>query len=303
MGIQHRSDIFIYRNRICSVSMTMDEPEKRPLLDQPQNASEAEAQEPSLAELQRNVFRAQREYMRAWSRTTSGKWHKRIMFGVTALLLFFAAFCMAVIVQDSLDDDIPSTYTGKVPLEAHIMSKCPDARDCLHDMILPAMQEVSHKVDFKLSYIGNVTDHDDGVLCKHGEGECLGNIIELCAAKQYPDPKIYLGFTMCMARDFEEIPEKQLVQDCALEHGISMEKLNDCTVNEDGALSVDMLKESFNRSETAGVTKSCTVRLNNKIRCIRDGGEWKDCDGGSSAKDLVADINAESKKLWQGYAG
>merc|ERR1712029_755983 len=245
--------------RICSVSMTMDEPEKRPLLDQPQNASEAEAQEPSLAELQRNVFRAQREYMRAWSRTTSGKWHKRIMFGVTALLLFFAAFCMAVIVQDSLDDDIPSTYTGKVPLEAHIMSKCPDARDCLHDMILPA--------------------------------------------KQYPDPKIYLGFTMCMARDFEDIPEKQLVQDCALEHGISMEKLNDCTVNEDGALSVDMLKESFNRSATAGVSKSGTVRLNNKIRCIRDGGEWKDCDGGSSAKDLVADINAESKKLWQGYAG
>ncbi|KAI7016287.1 hypothetical protein KC355_g4048 [Hortaea werneckii] len=170
-------------------------------------------------------------------------------------------------------------------------------------MILPAMQNVSHKVDFKLSYIGNVTDHDDGVLCMHGEGECLGNIIELCAAKQYPDPKIYLGFTMCMARDFEDIPEKQLVQDCALEHGISMEKLNDCTVNEDGALSVDMLKESFNRSATAGVSKSCTVRLNNKIRCIRDGGEWKDCDGGSSAKDLVADINAESKKLWQGYAG
>ncbi|RMY24132.1 hypothetical protein D0867_01583 [Hortaea werneckii] len=283
--------------------MTMNENEKRPLLDQPQNASEAEAQEPSLAELQRNVFRAQREYMKAWSRTTSGKWHKRIMFGVTALLLLFAAFCVAVIIQDSLDDDIPSTYTGKVPLEVHIMSKCPDARDCLHDMILPAMQNVSHKVDFKLSYIGNVTDHDDGVLCMHGEGECLGNIIELCAAKQYPDPKIYLGFTMCMARDFEEIPEKQLVQDCALEHGISMEKLNDCTVNEDGALSVDMLKESFNRSATAGVSKSCTVRLNNKIRCIRDGGEWKDCDGGSSAKDLVADINAESKKLWQGYAG
>ena len=41
-----------------------------------------------------------------------------------------------------------------VPLEAHIMSKCPDAKDCLNDMILPAMQNVSDKVDFTLSYIG-----------------------------------------------------------------------------------------------------------------------------------------------------
>ena len=34
------------------------------------------------------------------------------------------------------------------------MSKCPDAKDCLHDMILPTMQNVSDKVDFTLSYIG-----------------------------------------------------------------------------------------------------------------------------------------------------
>lgn len=42
----------------------------------------------------------------------------------------------------------------KVPLEAHIMSKCPDAKDCLHDLVLPAMQRVHDKVDFKLSFIG-----------------------------------------------------------------------------------------------------------------------------------------------------
>lgn len=76
------------------------------------------------------------------------------MYAVTAMLLLFAAFCIAVIVQDSIDDDYPPNFTGRVPLEAHIMSKCPDARDCLHDMILPAMQNVSRKVDFKLSYIG-----------------------------------------------------------------------------------------------------------------------------------------------------
>ncbi|CZS88744.1 uncharacterized protein RCO7_04486 [Rhynchosporium graminicola] len=42
----------------------------------------------------------------------------------------------------------------RVPLEAHIMSKCPDARDCLRDMVLPTMQQVIDKVNFTLSYIG-----------------------------------------------------------------------------------------------------------------------------------------------------
>ena len=41
-----------------------------------------------------------------------------------------------------------------VPLEAHIMSKCPDARDCLRDLIVPAMERISSNVDFRLSFIG-----------------------------------------------------------------------------------------------------------------------------------------------------
>ena len=41
-----------------------------------------------------------------------------------------------------------------VPLEAHIMSKCPDAKDCLRDLVLPAMQKVHGKVNFTLSFIG-----------------------------------------------------------------------------------------------------------------------------------------------------
>lgn len=46
------------------------------------------------------------------------------------------------------------TAGHKVELEAHIMSKCPDARDCLQQLVVPVMAQVSDKVDFKLSYIG-----------------------------------------------------------------------------------------------------------------------------------------------------
>ncbi|KAI5363016.1 putative gamma interferon inducible lysosomal thiol reductase GILT [Septoria linicola] len=267
----------------------MDSPnmEKQPLLE----TQEPSGPEPTLHELQQDVFKAQRRYMRAWSRSTSGVWHKRIMLGVTALLVSFMALMVTLIAADALADDSEGwTYPGRVPLEAHIMSKCPDARDCLHDLILPAMQKVSNKVDFKLSYIGTTTDHDDGVVCMHGQEECLGNIIELCAAHLYPDPKIYLGFTMCLTREYQKIPERALLEDCALEHGIDFERLNKCTTDEDGQLAVDRLKASFNHSSSVNVTKSCTIRLNNKVRCIRDGGEWTDCEGGSKPSDLVQDI-------------
>lgn len=40
-----------------------------------------------------------------------------------------------------------------IPLEVHIMSKCPDAQECLQGLIVPAMEKISDKVDFKLSFI------------------------------------------------------------------------------------------------------------------------------------------------------
>ncbi|QIW99311.1 hypothetical protein AMS68_004829 [Peltaster fructicola] len=258
--------------------------EKQPLLA-------ASTSQPSLSELQQNVSRAQREYMRAWSRSTNGRVHKAIMLGTTALLTLLLIVCGALVMEDALADDLPMPRASKVALEAHIMSKCPDARDCLHDMILPAMMNVSSKVNFKLSYIGSSTKHDDGVLCKHGPQECLGNIIELCAAKLYPDPKIYLGFTMCLSKDYKDIPEQELIEDCALEHGMEFAKLNDCAVDQDGSPAVEMLQDSFKRSANAGVRTSCTVRVDGETFCIRDDGEWKDCKNGSKASDLVSAIN------------
>lgn len=50
--------------------------------------------------------------------------------------------------------DSRMNQTELVPLEVHIMSKCPDARDCLRDLIVPAMERVSDEVDLKLSFIG-----------------------------------------------------------------------------------------------------------------------------------------------------
>ncbi|KAK4246535.1 hypothetical protein C7999DRAFT_33056 [Corynascus novoguineensis] len=155
----------------------------------------------------------------------------------------------ASLVQPSLFNRDQGAVTHKlVPLEAHIMSKCPDARDCLRDLVLPTMQKVHDKVNFTLSYIGTTTEHDDGVECKHGPEECLGNIIELCAQRLYPNPKTYLGFTNCLTQDYTLIPQRSLIEDCALEHAIDFNKLNECATKDNGAFGVGMLRESVQRS-------------------------------------------------------
>lgn len=183
----------------------------------------------------------------------------------------------------------PAQVTRLVPLEAHIMSKCPDARDCLRDMILPVMMRVQDKVNWTLSFVGTPTAND-GVDCRHGPSECMGNIIELCAAKLYPDPKISLGFTMCITRNYRQIPEQTLIEDCALEHAIDIKELNECAAKEDGAYGVSLLRDSVQRTADAGVTLSCTVRIDEEVYCIRDGGEWTECPHGPGVNDLVIEI-------------
>lgn len=76
----------------------------------------------------------------------------------------------------------------------------------------------------------------------------MGNILELCARELYPDPKINLGFIMCLTKDYTNIPERTLVEDCALEHAVDVQKLNDCATADDGAHGMALLRESVERS-------------------------------------------------------
>ena len=165
------------------------------------------------------------------------------------------------------------------------MSKCPDARDCLVDLVVPAMEKVVDKVNFRLSYIGSIGD-EGMVECMHGPDECLGNMLGLCADELFPhNAKRSLGFSNCMTMKYEEIAKRDLVEDCSLEHGIDFEELNGC-ISDEGR-GTQLLEQSVKRSQDAGVVKSCTVRLAGEIWCVRDGGEWKGCEQGHEPKDLI----------------
>lgn len=59
------------------------------------------------------------------------------------------------VLSDGLPQIIDSgNKTRNVSLEAHVMSKCPDAKACLRGLVVPAMEKISDKVDFELSFIG-----------------------------------------------------------------------------------------------------------------------------------------------------
>ncbi|PWW77676.1 hypothetical protein C7212DRAFT_313682 [Tuber magnatum] len=187
----------------------------------------------------------------------------------------------------------------KVPLEIHIMSKCPDARDCLEQLIAPALEEIESLVDFRMSFIGRPTA-DGGISCMHGPSECLGNILHLCGAKintppSPPPAHTYLPFSLCLIHDYRNIPEQEFAQGCAAKNGIDFQKLNECAsdTGPDGGLSG--LRKSVERSRALGAETSCTVRVDEKNWCVRDGGRWKDCDRGSDVEDLVRDI----KKIYK----
>ena len=79
------------------------------------------------------------------------------------------------------------------------------------------------------------------------------------------------------------------MESCAREHGLDFQKLNSC-ISDEGE-GIDLLRASFERSQQNNATKSCTVRLADEVRCIRDGGRWYNCPGGSSVDQLVGDID------------
>ncbi|KAJ6259016.1 hypothetical protein Dda_5912 [Drechslerella dactyloides] len=185
-----------------------------------------------------------------------------------------------------------------IPVEMFTMSKCPDARDCVADLVLPTMAKLfdSGKITLKPTYIGTPDDSTGGIACMHGEGECLGNILQLCAYELYkPEPKRWLGFTYCMGQKYRQIPDPAFVESCAREHGMDMKKVSDCASSTEPNQGVELLRTSARRAMSLKVKTSCTIAVQGKTVCVRDGGQWKaGCNG--SVDELVQLIESAYNK-------
>jgi len=145
-------------------------------------------------------------------------------------LLLFTVFAFAVLY---LSPSLP-TWThrrARVDLQIFVMSKCPDARDC-EAVIQPALEEMYQMVDFDVHFLGRLNDTEElGVWCRHGSGECKGDILEICAKKTYPFALQYMQFINCLSSAYNQIPSRALTTSCASLAGMEISLIDACTTS------------------------------------------------------------------------
>jgi len=64
-------------------------------------------------------------------------------------------------------------------------------------------------------------------ICQHGESECLGNLIHMCATKVLADPEVYMPLLFCMAAKPDSVPEKSSYA-CMQELSVAPEPIREC---------------------------------------------------------------------------
>ncbi|KAI9323180.1 hypothetical protein BX666DRAFT_1884078 [Dichotomocladium elegans] len=178
----------------------------------------------------------------------------------------------------------PATAPAPVPVELFVMSKCPDKGVC-EEVFDQVLREVKVPVSLSVNYIAKANPAEAlQYECMHGESECIGNIQELCYRQVYPDYRDWFGFALCLNDRLREIGiDPELPYQCATKLGQSYAPVDACVKSN---LGIELLGKSVERTQSLGVRKSCTIYIDNKQRCIRDGG-WKECDEGHEVADFV----------------
>jgi hypothetical protein len=218
-----------------------------------------------------------------------------LIFGV-GLLPFAIPLSVVAGTQTALLDYGGDTWVGtwKVPFEVHIESRCPDARDCLQKLVVPTYWQVKDKVDFRISYVGEVwKEPRKEVTCQHGWNECDGNKLLVCAGQYAGSVSDGLAFVNCVLSDYERVPEPKLIKECAWEHGIDYDQIKACA---DGHEGRNLLISSVEHSVAVEANFSCTVRVAGEKWCSRDDYEWQCDEYHYTVENLVEEIKQLSEE-------
>ncbi|KAI5455118.1 hypothetical protein NCC49_002389 [Naganishia albida] len=226
-----------------------------------------------------------------------------------------------------LSGEAGASEQRRVKVDLGVMSRCPDARLCesVMDKVF-SYPGVREKIDVRLNYIGRPDAKETyGVRCMHGDRECAGNIHQLCMQRHTfnstfsppsstaDEPYIsssslppYWSFTLAQNFiDSSRTGDLDYAKQCAKAVGVNWEEsgvagcvgeagANDATSG--GKEGQALLLESVERLIDLDVTKSCTILLEGKIRCVHDG-SWKNCDDGHEILDFVHSIDREYERL------
>ncbi|CAO3636709.1 unnamed protein product [Cunninghamella blakesleeana] len=218
------------------------------------------------------------------------------MRSVLAFVILIYIFTISAI-SDNSDEDMsshPLQYhfgqtqdKGFVPVDLFVISKCPDAVYC-ENVFNQVLHIVKVPVRLDINYIAEFSPNQPYQhICKHGESECLGNIQQLCYHNVYPKVNQWFQFNLCLNKHYRMIGlNNSLAKSCAYQLNTLYEPVEKCTQSELGA---SLLIESAQKTKALQVSKSCTIFIDNKLRCIHDS-SWKDCEGGYRVEDFVRSI-------------
>ncbi|KXS19989.1 hypothetical protein M427DRAFT_399533 [Gonapodya prolifera JEL478] len=157
-----------------------------------------------------------------------------------------------------------------------------------------------------IHYVGEVLPTK--IVCRHGELECFNNAVQLCVRHVYNEqsagtnlsPNGWFNFVTCIS-DWDSLLNVQkpegpgIVENCVRKTGIAdfkgaTEEIFKCS---EGAEGHALLEGSVRTTISRGVTKSCTVHVNRKQRCIFDGGRMYQCSPDSEPASFVRTICQE----------
>ncbi|KAJ1680030.1 hypothetical protein EV182_000821 [Spiromyces aspiralis] len=247
-------------------------------------------------------------------RTPGSPWHHRRRSRIAAALglavLLIGGLCLlglssriargflhTVAKASYLSTEPPFRFYGdnpfsphRVPVDLYVMSKCPDAL-LVEDMFNTIVYDLAPIMDLKLHYIAQPSDNATyGVICKHGDSECRGNIDELCAYTHHRhDLKKWWGFVACLNRHQKLIGlDDHMTMACATSADLDIGAFHHCRNGPEGR---ELLKNSARETAREGVKISATLYLNHWLRCVEDSG-WKYCPGGHTIEDFERDICA-----------
>ncbi|KAK9760897.1 hypothetical protein K7432_014634 [Basidiobolus ranarum] len=181
----------------------------------------------------------------------------------------------------------------KVPVDLYVMSICPDAVKC-EAVFSQVLDQVGDIVDFNINYTG-LKNENGTFTCKHGEPECRGNRIQLCARKFYEyrtrDKYQYLDFINCQNEAYKQNGSNENLERCATKFGYNAKLIEKCA---DSQLGNYLFTRTLAHTNSLDIKVSCTMHINHELRCIHDGG-LKYCPGGFTVTDFVRDICAKYK--------
>ncbi|KAJ3146457.1 hypothetical protein HDU86_008509 [Geranomyces michiganensis] len=160
----------------------------------------------------------------------------------------------------------PGKHPARVSVDLFVMSKCPDAKYC-EGVFAGVLGNVANITSLKTHYIVSPS-----LTCMHGDSECAGNIQQLCVRHHHPSPSHWFSFILCSNSKQSQIPDDPAT--CAKTAGFEWSAaVQECAESKMGQ---KLLARDAKIAWQKGIKRSCTVQLQGKTACVRDGGEWND---------------------------